>query len=69
MIRPALASNDPDVLRILDVCVRIAFSDSHPTHDDVQNHQDPRTHRSLNPKRAESPHFIPTRSIQSPVAR
>jgi hypothetical protein len=69
MIYPALASNDPDLVHILDVCVLIAFSDSHPTHDHVLNHEDPRTDHSLKLKRAESLPFIPTRSIQSPIAR
>ena len=69
MIHPTLASNDPEVVRILDVCALIAFSDSDPTRDQVFDHRDPQTDRSLKLKRAESPQFIPARSIQSPIAR
>ena len=68
MIHPTLANNDPEVVRILDVCALIAFSDSDPTYERVLDHRDPRTDRSLKLKRAESLHFIPARSIQSPIA-
>jgi len=69
MIHLALASSDPDVVRILDVCVLMSSSDSRSTHNRVLHHRDPRTDRSLKLKGATSPQPIPARSIQSPIAR
>ena len=69
MIHPTSANNNTKVVRILDVCARVAFCGSDTTCERVLDDQDPRTNRSLNLKRAESLQLIPARSIQSPIAR